>query len=277
MTESVRLRAAARFLAACPLGRRLDACRRFGVERDLDVDPLGRHLSSHRTRDGLREIETTVPVGVVGLVDPTHDEMADCLLGGSVMAVEGQDVDDVRAALGAAGLVADCVIPVSSLEGVELDALHVAGDTHVAARTGTHSHIYIDASADTGHTSYIVVNAAAHDVTDTVVFHADFSRAGVNDVVRSLEHIGKEMTLVRARTLGEAVDVVDRRTSGEVECILTDSIRILRDFRTRLDSAVLAVNASPAFAPEGGYSRTLDGFVRSRLLIEGSGQTKSLG
>lgn len=274
VTESVRLRAAARFLAACSLDRRLDACRRFGVEREMDADPVGRILSGERTQEGLLHLVMSVPLGVVGLLEPSDEDIAECLLGGSVAAVAGRDVELVRTALGAAGLVADCVIAVPSIDEVEVDAARLDGETLVADRTGTHRHIFLDSTAETGQATYVAVNAAAHGAADTVVFHSDYSRTGVKDIVKALEHMGKELTLVRARTLGEAVDVVDRRTDGTVETILTNSVRVLRDYRNRLDSAVLVVNASPAFAPEDGFVRSVEGYTRTRLVIDGDGQTR---
>lgn len=268
-----RLRAAARFLARCPLERRLEACRRLGVDRDCDVDPVGQVLSGGRTALGLQVVRVTVPLGVVGLIEPEDAQIADCLLAGCAVAAEHRDVHDVRSVLAACGLNRDVVMEVDYLETHDVDAVLYPSGLSVADRSGTHRHVYVDATAPLGVATYVIVNAAAYGVVDTIVFHADYPDSGVADTVTSLENLGADLTLVRVRNMSEAVDVIDRRSSGQVETILTNDICVLRDFRDSVDSAVLVANASPALLPEDAALREVIGLTRTRTLVEGNGQT----
>jgi gamma-glutamyl phosphate reductase len=276
-------RAAARLLTGASLERRLDACRRAGVERNVDVDPVGKVLSGVRTREGLRVVTSTVPLGIVAVESADEDAVADCLVdANAVVIVTGGDgaavalADRFRDALVNAGLPENAVQATDSLADVEVDAVLRPGGAVIAERVGTHRHLYVDAEADRTHATYVCVNAAAHAAADTIVFHAEYPDDAVDDVVTALGHLGKSPTLVRAASLGDAVDLIDRRSSGEVETVLTANLRVLRDLERRVDAAVLVENASPAFAGPTSVQRQLHGLTRTRTVIEGEGQTRPL-
>lgn len=276
-------RAAARLLTGASLERRLDACRRAGVERNVDVDPVGKVLSGLRTREGLRVMTSTVPLGIVAVESADDRAVADCIVdANAVVVVTGGDADATalaerfREALANAGLPENAVQAVASLADVEVDAVLRPGGAVIAERVGTHRHVYVDAEADRTHATYVCVNAAAHEAIDTIVFHAEYPTDAVDDVATALGHLGKAPTLVRAGSLGEAVDLIDRRSSGEVETVLTANLRVLRDLERRIDAAVLVENASPAFAGPTTVQRQLHGLTRTRTVIEGEGQTRPL-
>lgn len=276
-------RAAARLLAGASLERRLDACRRAGVERNRDVDDIGKVITGVRTREGLRVMTTTVPLGIVAVESADAGTISDCIVAANaVLVVAGDDdaarelAEQFRTALVDAGLPQDAVQAVGSVGDEEVDAVVRPSGLVLAERVGTHRHVYVDAEADRTHATYICVNAAAHEAADTIVFHAEYPPDAVDDVVTAIGHLGKSPTLVRAPSMGDAVDLIDRRSSGEVETVLTSNLRVLRDLERRIDSAVLVENASPAFAGPTMIHRQIHGMTRTHTVIEGEGQTRPL-
>lgn len=274
-----RMRALSRRIAAAELHRRIDAVGRFGVVRSLDEDPLGRVVSGHRDPHGIDWICRTGPIGVVALVRGDREVVADCLLAGNGCVFPDEDDSELRNGLSRAGFPSEVVTRFTPLPSVEIDALWRGADDDmvVAERVGGHRHIYVDADANEHHVAYVCTNAASHGSADTVVFHRDYPAQAAADVRSAIETMGRPMEMLTVGSAMEACEVVDARSGGEVETVMSTNLAVMREFLRYVDAAAVVVNCSPAFVEADHLRRELVGFTRTRWELHGDGQTKPLG
>lgn len=272
------MRTLSRVLADAELNRRLDACGRFGEQRVIDEDPLGRVLGGHRDRYGVDWVRRSGPIGVVALAEADKERIAEVVLGGNACVWTGLDDGDIRRGIARAGFPEDVVARFDELPQVEVDALwRGRGDIVLAERTGGSRHVYVDAGANEHHVAYVCVNAASHRSADTFVFHSDFPQSAAEDVRNALETLGESATFLTVANVTEAAETVDAASSGEVETIMTTNLVAMREFMRRVDAAVVLVNASPALVEDHFLTRSLRDFTRSRWEGFGDGQTLPLG
>lgn len=246
------------------------------MERTLERDPVGTVLEGYRTPAGIEVARATVPLGVVGLVDPDLETIADTLIAGNTVVVAGFDCSDVRRALADAGLPEDAAVETGAPPETEIDALVRDDETLIAERVGTHSSIFVDADATPHLVTYVAVNAAAHECVDTIILHEEFDDDAARDLEEALSYMGKSLEIVVARSIVEAVDVIDVISSGRIEAVLSSNVDVIREYASRVDACALAVNVSPAYAEDLALERDVIGLTRTRYVIEGDGQTKPL-
>lgn len=272
------MRALSRQLAQSELNRRLDACGRFGEGRSMEQDPLGRVLGGHRDRHGVDWVRRTASIGVVALADASSERIAEVILAGSACVWTELDDADIRQGVVRAGFPEDVARRFEELPEVEIDALwRGPKDLVLAERTGGSRHVYVDADANEHHVAYVCVNAASHRSADTFVFHDDFPEPAAKDVRSALETLGETATFLSVSSVAEAAEIIDARSSGEVETIMTTNLVAMREFLRRVDAAVLVVNASPALVEDRFLTRSVTDFTRSRWEGFGDGQTLPLG
>jgi hypothetical protein len=270
-----RARLAARHLATSPAQRRLAAVAAMGADLTVDRDPLGVVIDGWTDLRGVRYRKVTAPIGVLAVDAPDTGLVADAVLAGNVVLATGYDPDRAQTALRTEGLPEDSVLVCDRLPTVEVDA--VVGphrEVVLAERTSSHRHVYVDPTANEYQANYIVVNAAVYGAADTVVFHDDFSRYEVSEIQRAVANQEASIRMVGARTFGEAVDFVERRSGGLIETILTTDIRIAHDFTQRVDATAIVLNCSPAVVDAALLQPVVRGLTRVRLIVEGEGQVK---
>ncbi len=274
----VQTRRAARELAQVPLRKRLEACQSFGVHRELDADPIGAVVRGARTPDGVDVIVQTVPIGVVGLSSADHDQIADCLIAGNAVVVAGAQpqVAEISHALAKNGLPPDAIVSVPHLPSTELDAVSHEGEWFFAQREGGHTHVYIDAHADRHFAIYLAVNAISHKAADSLVVHKDFARDTLDDIRQVMDNLHENPEIIVADSDSEAIDILDSRSNGTVETIVSSNIKVVHSMSRAIDAAVIAANVSPAFATIDMQERQLVGYTRTRTTLIGDGHTKSL-
>ena len=157
--------------------------------------------------------------------------------------------------------------------------------------TGTGNvHIVVDASADLDDALEIVVNAKTQRVgvcnaVETVLVHqqiaesflprlgerlaeADVTVHASEDVQAFVsparvvtateedwqtEYLSHDLALKQVTSLEEAIEHIQRYSSGHTEVILTQDVRAMQLFTDRVDAAVVAVNASSRFTDGGEF------------------------
>lgn len=244
----------------------------------MEQDPLGRVLGGHRDRHGVDWVRRTASIGVVALADASSERIAEVILAGSACVWTELDDADIRQGVVRAGFPEDVARRFEELPEVEIDALwRGPKDLVLAERTGGSRHVYVDADANEHHVAYVCVNAASHRSADTFVFHDDFPEPAAKDVRSALETLGETATFLSVSSVAEAAEIIDARSSGEVETIMTTNLVAMREFLRRVDAAVLVVNASPALVEDRFLTRSVTDFTRSRWEGFGDGQTLPLG
>jgi glutamate-5-semialdehyde dehydrogenase len=183
----------------------------------------------------------------------------------------------------ARGLV-DLLVPRG---GAGLIRTVVETSTVPVIETGTgNCHVYVDASADLEQSLAITLNAKMRRVSvcnaaETLLVHADAAqaflpralpalraagvtlhvdeaarayaeRAGVpaetaTDEDWAQEYLSADLAVAVVDSLDAAVEHIRRWSSGHTEAICTQDLRAADEFVARVDSAVVAVNASTAF------------------------------
>jgi glutamate-5-semialdehyde dehydrogenase len=189
----------------------------------------------------------------------------------------------------ARGLV-DLLVPRG---GAGLIRTVVETSTVPVIETGTgNCHVYVDASADLQRALAITLNAKMRRVSvcnaaETLLVHADVApaflpmalpaleAAGVTlhvddataGVARQVgvptvpatdedwaqEYLSADLAVAVVPSLDAAVEHIRRWSSGHTEAICTSDLRAADDFVARVDSAVVAVNASTAFTDGGEF------------------------
>jgi glutamate-5-semialdehyde dehydrogenase len=211
------------------------------------------------------------------IVDVVRDALAgaglpaDCVTsidawgrGGGVELMRARGLVDLLVPRGGAGLIRT-VVESSTVPVIE---------------TGTgNCHVYVDASADVEQSLAIALNAKMRRVSvcnaaETLLVHADAApaflpralpalraddetrayaeRAGVpaqpaTDEDWAQEYLSADLAVAVVASLDDAVEHIRRWSSGHTEAICTNDLRAADEFVARVDSAVVAVNASTAF------------------------------
>jgi glutamate-5-semialdehyde dehydrogenase len=205
-----------------------------------------------------------LPADSVTSIDPWGRE-------GGVELMRARGLVDLLVPRGGAGLIRT-VVETSTVPVIE---------------TGTgNCHVYVDASADVEQSLAITLNAKMRRVSvcnaaETLLVHADAApaflpralpalraagvtlhvdeaagayadQAGVpadpaTDEDWAQEYLSADLAVAVVSSLDAAVEHIRRWSSGHTEAICTNDLRAADEFVARVDSAVVAVNASTAF------------------------------
>jgi glutamate-5-semialdehyde dehydrogenase len=176
----------------------------------------------------------------------------------------------------------------------------------VLVAAGGVCHTYVDASADPAMATSIAVNAKTHrpgvcNAMETLLVHADRT-ALLPDLLGALADRGVELrgcprtraaapdlAIVHAEeddwgaeyldlilavrvvdSVDEAVEHIERWSTGDSEAIVTDSVQAAEAFVHGVDSACVYVNASTRFTDGGEYGMGAEiGNSTSRLHVRG--------
>jgi glutamate-5-semialdehyde dehydrogenase len=208
---------------------------------------------------------------------------------GAISIVAGGDRDELRQIATQSGVV-DLIIPRGG-EGLKA-ALTEHATVPVMYAAAGNCHVFVDSTADLDDATAIAINAKVQrpgvcNAIETLLVHADVAAEFLPRVLSELRELGVELRVdARARsaagelahTLGEATDedwateylalilavkVVDspeeaiehvnRYTSGHSEAIVTGSIDSARAFTEGVDAAAVYVNASTRFTDGGVF------------------------
>jgi glutamate-5-semialdehyde dehydrogenase len=194
-------------------------------------DPVGEVVRGSTLANGLELRQVRVPFGVVGMIyegrpNVTVDAAGICLKSGNAVLLRGSSsaahsnaalVDVLRAAVGRAGLPADCIqlVPADSRETVKelmrarglVDVLVPRGgaglirtvceeSTVPVIETGVgNCHVYVDAAADLEMALSIVLNAKTDrtsvcNAAESLLVHAGVADAFLPRVVAALQQDG---------------------------------------------------------------------------------------
>jgi glutamate-5-semialdehyde dehydrogenase len=207
----------------------------------------------------------------------------------AISIVAGGDRDELRQIATQSGVV-DLIIPRGG-EGLKA-ALTEHATVPVRDAAAGNCHVYVDATADLADAAAITVNAKVQrpgvcNAIETLLVHADVAADFLPRVLSELRELGVELRAdARARavsgeladTLGEAteedwateylalilavkvvdsaeeaIDHVNRYSSGHSEAIVTDSTDSARAFTEGVDAAAVYVNASTRFTDGGVF------------------------
>ena len=138
--------------------------------------------------------------------------------------------------------------------------------------TGTgNCHVYVDASADLAAAEAIVaqrflVAAITRLTTAGVTIHADEATRAVVDGQPSIdaemivdateadwetEYLSMDLAVRVVADVDEAIEHIRRYSSGHTEGIVASDVAVVRAFRSGIDAAAIAVNASTRFTDGG--------------------------
>lgn len=261
----------------------------------------------------------------------TNAALADAVRGGlaeaglpedAVIPVGGsrEDLGELVADAGAA----DIVVPRGG-EALK-DFLLERSRIPVLAAAGGNCHVYLDRDADAEMAVAIAVNAKAQrpgvcNAAETLLVHADrvdllpsvlgalrdagvelrgderaraaagFAIAEATEADWATEYLDLVMAVRVVDDLDEALDHIDRYSTGHSEAIVTDSIEASRRFVDGVDSACVYVNASTRFTDGGEYGMGaevgnstarlhvrgpigLEDLTTTKYVVIGSGQTR---
>lgn len=204
-----------------------------------------------------------------------------------VQSVDQFGRDGAVALMQAHGLI-DVLVPRGGASLIET----VVRESRVPViETGTGNvHIVVDASADLDDALEIVVNAKTQRVgvcnaVETVLVHEQIAesflprlgeRLAESDVTVhasedvqafvaparvvtateedwQTEYLSHDLALKQVTSLEEAIEHIQRYSSGHTEVILTQDVRAMQLFTDRVDAAVVAVNASSRFTDGGEF------------------------
>ncbi len=208
---------------------------------------------------------------------------------GSISIVTGGDRDELREIATQDGLV-DLVIPRGG-EGLKA-ALKEHATVPVMYAAAGNCHVYVDATADLDDAVAIAVNAKVQrpgvcNAAETLLVHADAATDFLPRALRELRESGVELRVDgRARSLAgdladslaeatqedweteylalilavkvvdsveEAIEHVNRYSSGHSEAIVTGSTEAAQAFTGGVDAACVYVNASTRFTDGGVF------------------------
>ncbi|WP_372789331.1 glutamate-5-semialdehyde dehydrogenase [Paraconexibacter sp.] len=302
-----------------------------GQVRDIAAlpDPVGEVIDGRRLPNGLDVKKVRVPLGVVAVVyearpNVTIDAAALCLKSGNAIVLRGSSSAAgsnavlagiaaeaaVEAGLpeGAIGLVAgggreelaelatqagvvDLIIPRGG-EGLK-NALKGVATVPVMYAASGNCHVFVDASADVGTATEIILNAKTQrpgvcNAAETLLVHADAAPAFLPVALAALLDAGVELRVDgRTRALAgaaldgrlhdvgetdwdteylsltlavgvvdsvqEAIEHIGAHGSGHSEAIVTRDAASARAFELGVDAACVYVNASTRFTDGGEF------------------------
>jgi len=208
---------------------------------------------------------------------------------GAVSLVAGGGRDELREIATQEGIV-DLIIPRGG-EGLKAALKEHAKVPVIYAASGN-CHVYVDESADLDHAVAITLNAKVQrpsvcNAAETLLVHAGIAPSFLPRVLRELRESGVELRVdSRARSLAgelagslnnaveedwsteyhalilavkvvdsadEAIEHVNRYTSGHSDAIVTQSTDVARAFTSGVDTACVYVNASTRFTDGGEF------------------------
>ncbi|WP_062201722.1 glutamate-5-semialdehyde dehydrogenase [Demequina salsinemoris] len=290
-------------------------------------DPIGEVRRGSTLPNGLRLLQKSVPMGVVGMIyearpNVTVDAAALCLKSGNAAVLRGGSaaqesneviVDVLQGALAECGLPRDAVQSIDAYgrEGAKV-LMGARGLVDVLVPRGGHGliqtvvreskvptietgegncHVYVDASAPTERAVAIAVNSKAQRVgvcnaaetllvhkdaaprvmpallkalaAESVVLHGDAATAELAPETVSIvaateedwatEYLSLDLAVKVVDSLDDAIEHIQRYTTGHTEAIVTDDINAAEAFSSRLDTAAIMVNASTRFTDGGEF------------------------
>ena len=198
----------------------------------------------------------------------------------AVQSIDAYGREGARVLMNARGLV-DVLVPRG---GRELIQAVVRDSTVPAIETGEgNCHVYLDASAPLERSVDIVLNSKAQRVgvcnaAETLLVHRDAAARALPAVAAALaqagvtlhadaraaaaagvetvpateedwatEYLSLDLAVRVVDSLDEAIDHLQRYTTGHTEAIVTEDIGSAEQFVSRLDTAAVLVNASTRF------------------------------
>jgi glutamate-5-semialdehyde dehydrogenase len=208
---------------------------------------------------------------------------------GAVSLVSGGGRDELRELASQEGLV-DLIIPRGG-EGLKAALKEYAKVPVIYAASGN-CHVYVDESADLDDAVAITLNAKVQrpsvcNAAETLVVHSSIAPTFLPRALKELQGSGVELRVdSRARSLAgdlagslndateedwateyhalilavkvvdsaeEAIEHVNRYTSGHSDAVVTGSTEVAQAFTTGVDSACVYVNASTRFTDGGEF------------------------
>ena len=208
---------------------------------------------------------------------------------GAVSLVAGGDRDELRQIATQEGVV-DLIIPRGG-EGLK-NALKEHAKVPVIYAASGNCHVYVDESADLDDAVAITVNAKVQrpsvcNAAETLLVHSAVAPSFLPRALRELRESGVELRVdLRTRSLAgdlagslndaseedwateyhalilavkvvdsadEAIDHVNRYTSGHSDAVVTQSTDVAQAFTAGVDSACVYVNASTRFTDGGEF------------------------
>ena len=206
----------------------------------------------------------------------------------AVQSIDACGREGARVLMNARGLV-DVLVPRG---GRDLIQAVVTGSTVPAIETGEgNCHVYLDASAPLERSVAITLNSKTHRVgvcnaAETLVVHRDAARRVLPAVLAALaqagvtlhadaeaaafaptgvatvpateedwatEYLSYDMAVRIVGSLDEAIEHIQRYSTGHTEAIVTDDLASADAFVSRLDTAAIMVNASTRFTDGGEF------------------------
>ncbi|GIG55096.1 glutamate-5-semialdehyde dehydrogenase [Demequina activiva] len=204
----------------------------------------------------------------------------------AVQSIDAYGREGARVLMNARGLV-DVLVPRG---GRELIQAVVRDSTVPAIETGEgNCHVYLDASAPLERSVDIVLNSKAQRVgvcnaAETLLVHRDAAARVLPAVAASLaeagvtlhadarasaaagvetvpateedwatEYLSLDLAVRVVDSLDEAIDHIQRYSTGHTEAIVTEDIGAAEQFVSRLDTAAVLVNASTRFTDGGQF------------------------
>jgi len=288
-------------------------------------DPVGSIIAQWDQPSGLHIERVRTPLGVIGVIyesrpNVTADAGALCLKAGNAVILRGgsDSVNSSRAihaclldGLHAAGLPADAIqlVPVTDraavgemLKGLDgaVDVIVPRGGRSLVERVQSDArvpvfahleglcHVYVDASADIGMATDLVVNskmrrtgicgaaetllvdrAAAPNMLAPILDALDVAGCAIRgdaDVAAAwskatpatkadwtTEYLDAIIAVALVDGVGGAIDHIGRYSSNHTEAIVAEDQAAVDRFMTEIDSAILLHNASTQFADGGEF------------------------
>ena len=243
-------------------------------------DPVGEVVSGSTRPNGMKIEKVRVPMGVIGIIfearpNVTVDGAILCLKSGNAVILRGG-----KEAINSNKMLADLM----------RKAVERAGFSPVI-ETGTgNCHVYVDASADIKMAVNIVDNGKTSrpsvcNAVESCLVHRDIAEDFLPKLKERLDkhHVeirGCELTrqilgpenvtpaddddyatefldyIISIKVvddMAEALEHIDRFSTGHSECIVTESLFAAQEFQKRVDSAAVYVNCSTRFTDGGMF------------------------
>ena len=254
-------------------------------------DPVGEVVSGSTRPNGMKIEKVRVPMGVIGIIfearpNVTVDGAILCLKSGNAVILRGGKeainsnkmlADLMRKAVERAGFSPDIIQLVEDTDrGIALDMMKandyidvliprggaqlikavVQSATVPVIETGTgNCHVYVDASADIKMAVNIVDNGNVEirgcELTRQILGPENVTPADDDDY--ATEFLDYIISIKVVDDMAEALEHIDRFSTGHSECIVTESLFAAQEFQKRVDSAAVYVNCSTRFTDGGMF------------------------
>lgn len=296
----------------------------YEARPNVTVDAAGLTLKSGNAV--LLRGSSTARRSNAALVAVLRDVLADHRLpADAVQSVSASDRETVRHLITARGLV-DVVIPRG---GAGLIAAVVENATVPTLETGVgNCHVYVDQAADLGMAVRIVVNSKTRrtsvcNAAETLLVHSAIAPEFIPLVIRELtgvtvraeerfaefapgatvpatdedwgtEYLSADLAARVVDSTEEAIRHIRQYGTGHTEAIVTDDLAAAREFTSRVDAAVVMVNAATSFTDGGEFGMGaeigistqklhargpmgLPELTSTKWIVHGDGHTRSPG